>query len=73
VRAEQRAGELVVEEYHTGVRAAAERLVGARMIMRFARVLLRREPDGYSIPWQQLDLSDPRHPRATVPKADLGH
>lgn len=64
--------EYVVREFHVGAYAAFERL-GTGM---FGRSLLRliggdRIYRGYAVPWRQMDLSEPEHPRVTVPKAEL--
>jgi len=64
--------EYVVREFHVGAYAALERL-GTGML---GRSLLRliggdRIYTGYIVPWRQMDLSDPEHPRVTVVKADL--
>jgi sporulation protein YlmC with PRC-barrel domain len=65
-------GDYVVREFHVGALAAFERL-GTGML---GRGLLRliggdRLYKGYAVPWRQMDLSDPEHPRATVAKAEL--
>lgn len=55
----------VVTEFHVGSFGAVETLAGAH----FARLLLRRlgrfaPYDAHCIPWDRMDLSDPKHPRA---------
>jgi sporulation protein YlmC with PRC-barrel domain len=64
--------EYVVREFHVGAYAALERL-GTGML---GRSLLRliggdRIYTGYIVPWRQMDLSDPEHPRVMVARADL--
>ncbi len=66
VRAEQRADEWIVTEYLVGLAAIAERLSAQRLFAKFLPWL--RQPNhfvGYCIAWNQLDLSDPDHPRLT--------
>lgn len=72
VVADFRDGEYLVREFHLGAFAVLERLAGGRL----GRGLLRliggnRLYDGYIVPWQLMDLSDPEHPRATVAKDEL--
>ena len=52
----------VVTEFHVGSFGAIESLAGAH----FARLLLGRfaSYERYRIPWNRIDLSDPRNPRA---------
>lgn len=55
----------VVTEFHVGSFGAIESLAGAH----FARLLLHRlgrfaPYERYSIPWDRIDLSDPRNPKA---------
>jgi hypothetical protein len=64
-RVEQRAGGWVVSEYLIGVGGLAERLgVGVKLLFgRRVSVRVAR--------WDQLDISDPYHPRLTCPVGDL--
>lgn len=64
--------EYVVREFHVGALAAFERLGTGKL----SRSLLRliggdRIYKGYAVPWRQMDLTDPEHPRVTVAKAEL--
>jgi sporulation protein YlmC with PRC-barrel domain len=57
----------VVVEYHVGAYGALEALAGSHFARHFARLLggalgYKR----YCIPWQQMDLTDPRHPCITT-------
>jgi hypothetical protein len=57
--------EYVVREFHVGSFGAIESLAGAH----FARLLLHRlgrfaPYERHSIPWDRLDLTDPRYPKA---------
>lgn len=72
VRAERVGGEMRVTEYLTGGIGAAQRIGLANLP--FAALGLLGLPTGgggYHIPWQQLDLSDPHHPRARCPREQL--
>lgn len=62
----------VVTAFHVGAYGALERLAGAQ----FARAVLQRlgRLAGYEhhcVPWQEMDLRDPEHPRLTRRKAEL--
>ena len=72
VRAQQQGDEWAIVEYLVGVAAVAERLSIrslANQVLSLFRQLDRDE--GYSIPWDKLDLSDPEHPRLTCKIAEL--
>jgi PRC-barrel domain len=70
IRAEAKDGELVVTEYHTGGYAMLERLAAAALGEWVYRVLHREGP-GHAISWDEMDLSDPEHPRARCPRSKL--
>jgi sporulation protein YlmC with PRC-barrel domain len=57
-------GELVVTEFHIGAGAAAERLSIRHFGSRFFALLGAhgRSPKPLKIPWQRMDLEDPRRP-----------
>lgn len=55
-------GETVVTEWHLGAEALFERLGGMALQLPFIRRMGDR-PKSRRIPWQLMDLSDPRHPR----------
>jgi sporulation protein YlmC with PRC-barrel domain len=62
----------VVREFHIGIFGAFEALAGTR----FTRMVMHRLSRfsgyrTYSVPWEQMDLSDPERPRATQSKATL--
>jgi len=64
IELEERRPEYVVAEFHVGSFGAIESLAGAH----FARLLLHRlgrlaPYTSHSIPWDRIDLSDPRNPR----------
>lgn len=61
VRAEISGDECVIVEWHLGPSAMLERLgISAARLFGWG---LNREP--LRVPWDQLDLSDPDHPRLT--------
>jgi len=62
VRTEMNKGHLFVSEFLVGKYALLERLAAWRI----GRALLRvfgKKRDGYRVRWDQMDLSDPEHPR----------
>jgi hypothetical protein len=63
-------GESVVTEYHLGSAALVERIAGFARQLPFFRMLpvVRSE---YRVRWNDLDLSDPHHPRLRVPRSAL--
>ena len=64
VRAELNArGSCFVTEFLVGSYAFLERLAAWRMGRAIMRTLHLRRSEGYRVRWEQLDLSDPRHPR----------
>jgi hypothetical protein len=64
--------EYVVREYHVGAFAAFERLSGGMLGRGLLRLLGGKHVyDGYVVPWELMDLSDPEHPRVTVAKTEL--
>jgi sporulation protein YlmC with PRC-barrel domain len=71
LRAEDHGGDLVVLEFHTGVRGVAEGLSAARIVVHLLRTLRGKKMKGYAIRWDQLDFSDPAHPRALCLKSEL--
>jgi hypothetical protein len=63
-------GEPCVTEFHVGGAAGVERIAAFTMQLPFFRLIpfTRR---GYRVPWNDLDLSDPRHPRVRRLRAEL--
>jgi hypothetical protein len=54
----------LVEEFHLGKRALVERLSVASLSLAFLRFFgARRHPASNSARWEQMDLSDPLHPK----------
>ena len=56
-----------VKEFHVGVAALMERL--AASVVSVVGVSLRRR--GYAVAWNQIDFSDPKHPRLLCDVSDL--
>ena len=54
--------EYVVVAFHVGRFGMFESLASSRFAWKALRFLRRRS---YTIPWEQMDLSDPRRPRLT--------
>jgi sporulation protein YlmC with PRC-barrel domain len=68
VRAALRRGECFVEEYHVGSYALFERLAAVSL----GRALLGKfGGTGYRVPWDKLDLSDPKRPRLLCAVGEL--
>jgi sporulation protein YlmC with PRC-barrel domain len=67
IHAEEHGGELVVVEYLLGPYAVLERLsawmVGRRIVQALG---LGRRRRAYKVSWDEMDLSDPAHPRLTT-------
>jgi hypothetical protein len=60
----------VVREFHVGKFAVLERL-GAGLLGRELLRLLGGRHEGYVVPWEQMDLSEPERLRVTVPAREL--
>lgn len=69
--AEQQGMDLVVVEVHVGPSALLERLIDLAMLMPYSGTLQRQLRRIRRVPWHQLDLTDPDHPRTTVMRSDL--
>ncbi|MGZ3546168.1 MAG: hypothetical protein ACXWNY_14140 [Gemmatimonadaceae bacterium] len=64
----------VLDSYLIGSSALIERLAAWTLVRPIARVLHgRRFYSLYQVPWQDMDLSDPQHPRLRTAKRDLRH
>ncbi|WP_114949027.1 hypothetical protein [Microvirga calopogonii] len=72
VCAEPQGADLLVTEYLVGSYAVLERLsawsIGRTLLRFFGATGQRGE---YRVPWDKLDLSDPRHPRLLCEVGDL--
>jgi hypothetical protein len=61
----EQGNDYVVTEFHVGSFGAAESLGGAHFARQLLHRLGRLAPyDSHLIPWDRLDLTDPRNPRA---------
>jgi sporulation protein YlmC with PRC-barrel domain len=72
IHAELHQGECFVEEYLIGSYAMFERLAAlsiGRTILKFFGATKKHE--GYRVPWNKLDLTDPERPRLVCPVKDL--
>lgn len=72
VCAEPQGSDLMVTEYHVGSYAMLERLSAwsiGRTLLRFFGA--NGQGGDYRVPWDKLDLSDPRHPRLLCDVSDL--
>jgi hypothetical protein len=64
VLAEEIRGQVFVKEFHVGTYAALERLAALGIGRAILRVFgVRQGAGGYRVPWDNLDLSDPKRPR----------
>ena len=71
-RAEESGNACHVEAYLVGASAVIDRLSAWTLARPIKRMLRSRSIlTVYEIPWQQMDLSDPRQPRLRVPKNEL--
>ena len=65
-------GECVLLEYHLGRYALLERLGAGRLGASILRLVGGgRVYQGFAVPWHQMDLRDPAHPRLTVRRDEL--
>ena len=72
IRARREGDEIIVESYHLGPDAMLERLAAPVMRMRFLRALgLHRHRHGRRASWEQMDLTDPEHPKIRCPVEEL--
>jgi len=67
IRAEEQGDELVILEYHLGAAAMMERV--GLSILRLAGLSHGRDP--LKVPWDRMDLSEPRQPRLLGTLEDL--
>ena len=63
-----------IQSYLIGGSAMIERLSAWTLVRPVARALRARKLYSlYEVPWQDMDLNDPEHPKLRVAKADLRH
>lgn len=73
-RAEEDGQSCRVETYLVGASALIDRLSAWTLVRPIKRVLrARRILSVYEVPWQEMDLTDPKRPRLRVPKNELRH
>jgi len=74
IRVDRSDNALLVEAYLIGASAVVDRL-SAWTLVRPIKGLLksRRIYSLYDVPWQDMDLTDPRHPVLRTAKSDLHH
>jgi sporulation protein YlmC with PRC-barrel domain len=63
----------VLDSYLIGSSALIERLAAWTLVRPISRALHGRFYSLYRVPWQDMDLSDPQHPRLRIAKRDLRH
>ncbi|HJQ10916.1 MAG TPA: PRC-barrel domain-containing protein [Gemmatimonadaceae bacterium] len=74
LRAEQDGKSCRVEAYLVGASALVDRLSAWTLVRPIARALRGRNIlSVYEVPWQEMDLTDPKKPRLRVPKQELRH
>lgn len=74
LRAEEDGDRCRVEAYLVGTSALIERLSAWTLVRPIKRALRTRHIYSvFEIPWQEMDLSDPKKPKLRVAKADLRH
>ena len=70
LRAKRDGSDVVVTEYLLGPHALLERLLGFFLELPFLR-LLRGKRKGFRVPWNEMNLSDPEHPRVLCTRDEL--
>ena len=74
LRVERDGKALLVDAYLIGASALVERLSAWTLVRPVTRFLNSRKLYSvYRVPWQDMDLSDPQHPRVRIPMRDLRH
>jgi sporulation protein YlmC with PRC-barrel domain len=64
VLAEEIRGQFFVKEFHVGTYAALERLAALSIGRAILRVFgMRQKSGGFRVPWDRIDLSDPKRPQ----------
>jgi hypothetical protein len=73
-RAEQHGGSCRIESYLIGTSALIERMSAWTLVRPVSRALKSRHIYSvFEIPWQDMDITDPKRPRLRVAKKDLRH
>lgn len=74
LRADSRGDNCVVESYLIGASALIERLSAWTLVRPIGRALHARKVYSlYEVPWQEMDLSDPKKPKLRIAEKDLRH
>jgi sporulation protein YlmC with PRC-barrel domain len=63
----------LVEGYLVGTSALIDRLSAWTLVRPIHKALRGRLMSVYEVPWDQMDLADPEHPRLRIPKSELRH
>ncbi len=72
LRVEQEKSALLVEAYFIGASALIERLSAWTLVRPIKNSLFTRHIYSmYEVPWQEMDLSDPKQPKMRIAKRDL--
>ena len=73
-RAEEDGDACRIEAYLIGASALIDRLSAWTLVRPIKRALKTRNVYSvFEVPWQEMDLSDPKRPRLKVAKKDLRH
>ena len=73
-RVERQDNSCLLEAYLIGASAVIQRLSAWTLVRPINRLLHGRKFYSiYTVPWQDMDLSDPNHPRLRTVKRDLRH
>jgi sporulation protein YlmC with PRC-barrel domain len=74
IRVERDEKACLVDAYLIGTSALIERLAAWTLVRPIGRFLHSRNLYSvYRVPWQDMDLSDPGHPRLRIAERDLRH
>ena len=72
VEAERGEKECVIQAYIVEHRGLLDRVSSWALTSSMQKALQRnREKRPFRLPWDQMDLADPHHPRVLIPKGDL--
>jgi len=64
----------LVEAYLVGASAVIDRLSAWSLVRPIQKVLRGRSViSSYRVPWEEMDLSDPEHPKLKVQRSELRH
>jgi sporulation protein YlmC with PRC-barrel domain len=63
----------LVEAYLIGASALIDRLSAWTLVRPIAKSLRGRAFSVYQVPWEEMDLTDPEHPRLRTMKSELRH